>query len=91
MLNSELRRLVRKLFLLMVLCATLVAVSFSRQVPQVSACQSCFSESADAYVYCRDHYDPNNPDTWMYYGCNFNYACPASSANQVYRDECLLH
>jgi hypothetical protein len=58
--------------------------------PKAAACPSCFTESGTAYVYCRDHYDPNDPDTWHYFGCNFTYVCPASSATQVYRSECQL-
>lgn len=53
--------------------------------PKVSACPTCFSESATAYVYCRDV-------GGYYNGCNFQIPCGVGtqSANQIYHDNCLL-
>lgn len=76
------------LALLSAVCGLPSPRTTSGLVPTASAscAQSCFSESATAYFYCKAH-----PGEY-YYGCNFVVYCGAnaSSANAIYRDECLL-
>lgn len=78
-------RLIHKLCVVMLLVAGLVAVNLGSGVNRVSACPTCFSESATAYTYCHSH--PGG----TYVGCNFTHECLAGdTANSIYRDECLL-
>lgn len=76
--------LIHKLCAVAILVAGLVAVNMGTGANKVSACPSCFSESATAYVYCRDV-------GGVYTGCNFSHECHAGdTANSIYREECLL-
>lgn len=77
--------LIQKLCAVAILVVGLLVVNLGADVSKVSACQTCFSESATAYTYCH-----NNPGG-TYVGCNFTHECqPGDTANSIYRLECLL-
>ena len=78
-------RLFHRLCIMALLAAGLVTVNLGSGRNTVSACPTCFSESATAYTYCH-----NNPGG-TYVGCNFTHECqPGDTANSIYRQECLL-
>lgn len=77
--------LIHRLCAVAILVAGLLVVNLGSDASKVSACQTCFSESATAYTYCH-----NNPGG-TYVGCNFTHFCHGGeSANSIYREECLL-
>lgn len=78
--------LIHRLCIMMLLVAGLVIVNLGAggNKAKASACPTCFSESATAYTYCRDH-------GGTYVGCNFTHECaPGDTANSIYRLECQL-
>lgn len=78
-------KLIHKLCVVVLLVAGLLAVNMTSGANRVSACPTCFSESATAYTFCH-----NNPGG-TYFGCNFMHECqPGDTANSIYRSECLL-
>ena len=83
-MTHGMRRLLRQFLLLGVLIAALFVLAADNRPTKASTCNSCYNESTQAYIYCRDH--PGD----YYQGCYVYAECGSGtgSATQIYQNNC---